>query len=233
MPSISLITYCKGRKHEAEEYVPAALAALSDLDELVFVDYDDPGESGRWVRDLAEERVTVVRIADMEWFHVNHARNLGGLAAVGDILVFSDVDFLVSPELIRECRCLPLRSYCVQPDDLGSLGFVVCLRADFVELNGWEEAFVGYGRDDLHFHECLDSLGRTAVLMRTRLVPVPHQGEQVRILGVSQNISAAFNSRLSRALRMMHSYRMNIGRNWGKGGRFLCRSKLSEETGHG
>jgi hypothetical protein len=232
VPSISLITYCKGRRPEAEQYVPAALAALSELDELVFVDYDDPGGSGPWVVSLADPRVTVVRVSDMTYFHANHARNLGGLAAVGDIVIFSDVDFLISPELIRECRAVPLRSYLVQPDNVGSWGFVVCLRSDFAELQGWDEAFVGYGCDDLHFRSALDALGRTCYRMSARLVGVSRSGEQVRMHEVSQNISAAFNSRLSRALRMMHRYKMNLSRNWGKGGKFLCRSTIGGQI-HG
>lgn len=226
MPSVSLITYCKGRFPEAKQYVPAALKALLDLDELVFVDYDDPLQAGQWVKALGDPRCSVVRVEGYPWWWPNHARNLGGLAAVGEILVFSDVDFLISPELVREIRALPLRSYAVQPDDVGSIGFVALLGADFGQVNGWEEAFVGYGCDDFYFRVRLDCLGRTCTLLSNRLVPVQRSGDQVRVLEVDQGIFICYNSRLAKILPMMHPYRMNIGRNWGKGGVLLCESAL-------
>jgi hypothetical protein len=224
--NISLITYCKGRHLEARQYVPAALGALGPDDELVFVDYDDGDGIGCWVESLANEHISVVRVTGLPFFHVNHARNLGLRAAVGGIVIFSDVDFLVSPEMVQEARHLGPLSWLCQPGDVSSWGFIVCRREDAMEVGGFDEAFVGYGCDDMFFRGSLTLLGRACHVMQNRLVPVVRCGEQVRLHGVSQNLSAALNGRLGRGLRMLHRYRQNVSRNWGWGGLFLCKSKL-------
>ena len=230
MVSISLITYCKGRCSQAREYVPAALKALRPGDELVFVDYDDSENVGQWAAELRAECLTVVRADGLAWFHVNHARNIGGRAAVGELLIFSDVDFLVSADLIEEARTLPALAFFTQPNTINSFGFVVCRRSDFQEIQGWDEAFIGYGCDDICFRESLFALPRAAFEMKNLLVPISPGVEQVRMHQVSQGLSVSYNSRLKKLLRVMHPYRQNLSRNWGWGGRLVCESEVRRGT---
>ena len=226
MASVSLITYCKGRHLDAEKYFPAAIAAMGPCDELVFVDYSDPGDVKSLLLESRDGRITLVSAPGREWFHANHSRNLGLRAAAGDLVVFTDVDFCVTREFVEEVRLLPARSYYVQPDEVGSWGCVACFRADALEIQGWDEAFVGYGCDDLHFRRSLDALGRTCFRMKARLVGEKFPQGQVRIHEASQNVTAAFNRRLAIILRGLHPYKENVSRNWCLGGQGLRWSEL-------
>ena len=205
--------------------MPAALRSLGADDELVFVDYDDPDNCGAWVEGLGDDRVTVVVASKLPFFHVNHARNLGFKAAVCPISIFSDVDYAVSTALVEEARSLAPQTWLAQPDDVGSWGFIVVLRTDVLEVNGWDEAFVAYGCDDMAFRASLTLLGVKCQIMKARLRPVQREGKQVRMLGADINISAVYNVRLARALRMLHPYKQNISRNFGWGGDLICQSR--------
>jgi hypothetical protein len=208
----------------------AALRSLRGVDEAVLVDYDDPEEVGAWAVKLRDPCVCVVRVQGCEWFHMDHARNLGGRASAGEVLIFSDIDFQVSPALIEEASCLVPKTFLVQVDELHSFGFVVVHRADFFEVQGFEEALTAYGHDDFQFRNSLMYLGRTCQRMRARLEPI-RAGEQVRVHQERRMaITAACNARIMRALRMLHPFRNNVSRNWGWGGVVLQKSRLGESV---
>ena len=94
MSTISVVVGCMGRRLEAEQFVPAVLKQIGEFDELVFVDFDDPGHSGAWVHRLGDPRCTVVRYSPALWFAPNLVRNLGCRVAVCDLVVVCDVDKL-------------------------------------------------------------------------------------------------------------------------------------------
>lgn len=226
MPTISLITYCRGRAAQAAQFVPAALAALGEHDELVLVLYGETVDTGAVVPAITERRVTLVTVENAQWFHMDHARNVGGRAARGEILIFADIDFALSMPLIEEARILKPRQFFVQPDKLRSFGFLVVNRADYYRCQGYEEAICGYGHDDIGFRTTLGNAGCGLTVMKRELAPIT-LGNHCRILQTHKlGDNAQANLQILRALRRLDPVRNNLGRNWGWGARTLQQSAM-------
>lgn len=218
---LSLFTFCKGRRSEVERWLPSAIAATGECDEIIIVDYDDPEHVGDWAVLQHAPRLTIVQIYDCKWFHAAHARNLALRACRGQYAISCDSDYLVTPEVVQECRSISQGGFLVQNDAVGSMGFLVAATADLLEIQGWEEGVCGYGFEDLSLRDKLVALGRKRITMTARLQDIGAR-RQVRIMqaeSVARN--AAVNRRLLRTLGALHRYKNNFGRNWGAGGEIL------------
>lgn len=160
-PRISVITTCKGRLEHLKLTLPA-LMALEGC-EVVVVDYDCPDGAGEWVRQ-SHPRATVVRIEDRPLFNLARARNLGAAAATAPWLFFVDADVIVSRDFAPVLRSM-LRpgGYLApnpRPDDLW--GAILVAREDFQAIGGYDEAFEGWGSEDVDIAARLDFAGRVA-----------------------------------------------------------------------
>jgi hypothetical protein len=223
--TLSLIVTCKGRLAQARVSVPAALSVLGPGDELVFVDYDCPDHAADLMRALFIPRCTVVRIRDCPSFHANHARNLGLRVAVCDVCVFADIDFSVTAALVAECRACRSDEFLLQHDEVHSLGFLAAWRSVFLDVQGWEEAFTGYGEEDTFQRQVLMARGLRPTLMVSRLVPLS-LGPHPRFYE-DPNLAVGIytNRRMVEILRMRHAWKQNVNRNWGHGGILVLESE--------
>ena len=231
MPTtLSIITYCKGRLHELKRWLPAAVDALDDDDEIIVVDYDDPDDAHLWLRAQPFPQLVTVHLANLQWFHADHARNCGLRQARNDIVIFADVDFLITQQIVAEIRTNDYKAFGQQPDDVGSLGFIYLRREHAMALNGWEEAVCGYGWDDIDFKHHCRLYGLRPYTMTNRLISIRSE-HQVRILeGVNKARNATVNQRILRALASLHPYKNNVGRNWGWGGETYRMKPCSTES---
>jgi glycosyltransferase involved in cell wall biosynthesis len=160
-PLISAVVTCKGRLEHLKFTLPHLLA-LPDC-EVIVVDYDCPEHAGDWVR-ATHPQARVVQVADRPIFNAAQARNLGVAAANAPWLLMVDADVIVAPELIDVLRgrlrpgvyLLPeLRPYPL-------MGTVVLAREDYDAIGGYDEAFQGYGSEDLDLTSRLEMSGREA-----------------------------------------------------------------------
>lgn len=211
MPSLSICTYCKGRLSHARLFVAEILPLLSGSDELVFVDYDDPENSGEYIRCLNDKRVRLILVKRSQYWMPSHAHNCAGFNADKELLVFCDIDIENLP--ISTIRLL-------KPTEFGEAcnnqGLVAMWKSDFVEINGYEEAMVGWGYEDKHVKKSLRAFGRNAVNVgKVRC----HKFDHVRILDplVKWDTFAKINREIAQVLRKLHPYKNNIGRNPGIG----------------
>lgn len=162
MPRFTAITTCKGRLAHIRRTLPA-LAAQADC-EVVLVDYDCPDGVGDWAAS-AHPEVQVVRIADRPLFNLSQARNLGAAAATGEWLIFLDADVLTAPALTGEiaARLQPRAYFCPAPRPAELWGSLVVARADFEAVGGYDEAFEGWGEEDVDMRVRLGMAGLAAV----------------------------------------------------------------------
>lgn len=227
--SLSIITYAHRRQLQVEKFLPYHLAALRPRDELVLVDYGDPCHCGEFAAAISDDHLTVVRVSGVEWFHMDHARNLGGRAARGDVAVFADVDFLLTPGVFNECLTLQPGEFLVQHPKTHSFGFICCWRQDYLDAQGYEEAVCGYGYDDTQFNQLLSTrgLGRRLMVNQVEDIGVGSNTRNLQPRDLGKN--AAVNMRVLRALRMLDSKHNNCSRNWGWGGQLLKQSALARE----
>jgi len=218
MITLSICTFAKNRLDQVKRTLPHVLSVLGPDDELVFVDYSDPQKSGLWAKEnVKDNRLVLVWVPGMKWWHMNHARNCAGVNAGKDIFVFMDVDNLPSKDLVEAIRKMPPKTWYGVGVGVNISGFAAIRKSDYLEVNGYEEALVGYGYDDTGMHVAMNRLGVPRVDLKS-LVPQIQGGEaQVRVLEPSKGYEWEQNKQITLILNERHPYKANIGRNWGIG----------------
>jgi len=209
--------------------VPQTLLGMGENDELIFVDYDCQQNTWAEIARIQDPRIQIVRTHNCRWFHTNHARNLAGRRARNDLLLFTDIDHYTPASVVEETRRTNPKQYGIMPNELCNWGWLAIHKADFWRINGYEEALCGYGEDDFQMRKSLMAMGRSPVTIKNKIVCVQ---EQIEVNGRSylrqeqvrchedrrKNITNAANIAVGRALRLLHPYKNNIGRNWGNHG---------------
>jgi glycosyltransferase involved in cell wall biosynthesis len=173
-PIISVITICKGRLGHLKTTLPH-LMALPDC-EVIVVDYDCPDHAGDWVRATHPD-ARVVQVGDRPLFNVSRARNLGVAAASAPWLFMVDADVVVSPGLVDAVRAMlqPGAYLLPHPWSAPLSGAIIVARADFDAIGGYDEAFEGWGSEDLDLTARLDRIDRArATFPGDLLTSVPH-----------------------------------------------------------
>jgi hypothetical protein len=202
MTRFTAITTCKGRLEHIRQTLPA-LCAQADC-EVVVVDYDCPDGVGAWVRS-AQPDAWVVRASDRPLFNISEARNLGAAAASGEWLIFLDADVLVSPTLTEQIAPLLSPGVFLLPDPRTDelWGALVVSRADFEAVGGYDEAFEGWGSEDLDMTTRLWLAGRSvAAFPGELLTSLPHgEDERTRFHAIGdRGLNVGVNS-LYRAIK--------------------------------
>ncbi len=148
MPRLSAITTCKGRLEHLKQTLPTLMAS-PDL-EVVVVDYDCPDGAGDWVRATWPD-AKVVAVSERPQFNRSDAKNLGAAAASGDWFFFIDADVRASKTFAQTVQVLLQPGVFLladpRPGDLW--GALVVSRTDFEALEGYDEAMLGYGSEDV------------------------------------------------------------------------------------
>jgi glycosyltransferase involved in cell wall biosynthesis len=154
--------------------------------EVIVVDYGCPDRTGDWVEANFPE-VKVVRVDDDPDFCSPRARNLGARQASADWLVLIDGDVragegwsawmqqnLQPGHFYRAAR---LASGKLDPETVGT---VICTRADFDAIDGYDEAFRGWAADDVDFYQRLNRHGVVEQTYPSRFVTAISHGDQER-----------------------------------------------------
>ena len=219
---ISVCTYCKGRLHHAVQSIPHNLSLLGENDELILVDYDCPDKVGEWC-EQNHKNVKVVFVKNRVYWNASHAHNCAGVNVKNDIILFSDIDMLLNETLIEEVINMKegnfLRHNAIKgPKErfLSTYGTCAVYNKDFKEVNGYEEAFVGWGQEDTSFYTSLRALGLTDNYFINSGQEIIHDdAERSQYLHGEIMQSNKSNKRISEILRTRHKYKNNINRNWG------------------
>lgn len=202
MKRITFVTTCKGRLHHVQQTLPT-LAKIQQAD-IVFVDYGCPQKSGEWVAQHFPE-VQVVNVNDDAGFCLPRARNHGAEKAQTPWLFFIDADMGVKPEMgawLEKSR-MPLNMYrsslengVRSPDTWGTF---LCHQAMFKKVGGYDEAFRGWGGEDVDLYRRLAEMGVAAAEYPVGLLdPIPHDDlqrvafQEVKDLGLNHVINETY-----------------------------------------
>jgi len=231
MPSLSIVVASMNRLAQAKVFIPTAASAIGAADEIVLVDADDPENVSSWALSLKEPKLTIVQVKPLTWFEPNRLRNIGIRNAVGDLVIVSDIDFLMPQQLLTQCRALELNHFLVQPSVIGSYGWLCMWWTDWRRVNGYEEALSGYGYDDFYMRDSLNQSGLKMVLAESRCAPIGAGTNARSYPDDKQTTTHHVNMRLGKALRILHNFRGNHARNFGWGGEVLQRSEARNNAG--
>jgi hypothetical protein len=179
MPTLSCITTCKSRLDQLELTLPR-MVAMADT-EVVVVDYDCPQGTADWVR-ANHPSARVVEVEGRAGFHLAKARNLGAAAASGPWLAFLDCDTLVDPALRESLAPLlaPGAFFIPKPRTPTLWGALIVARADFEAVEGYDEAFEGWGSEDEDMLERLAEAGLRSGEFPGELLEAIDHGNELR-----------------------------------------------------
>ena len=158
MQTISLITTCKGRLHHLKQTLPMMLAQQPD--EIIVVDYGCPDGVGDWA-EINYPMVRVVRVSDDPFFHAARARNIGASHASSSWFCFIDADIKIHSGWLNWLRQNMRSNFFYRAGmvegkrDSEIFGTFIIHRDDFESLGGYDEAFRGWGTEDMDIYERL------------------------------------------------------------------------------
>lgn len=147
---LMIVTPCKGRLAHVRQTAPEN---APQADRYVFVDYDCPERSGRWVATHVPNSL-VVPVTNAPEFSKTRAHNAGARAAIdagATWLVFADADTIMGPGTIEwiYSRLQRGRFIIAGREHRDLTGLLALHVRDFVDVNGFDETFRGWGAEDL------------------------------------------------------------------------------------
>ncbi len=174
LSDLSFVVPCMGRLAHLARTLPR-LVALAPAQVLV-VDWNCPDRAGDWV-EAQHPACRVLRVRDVERFNLAAARNAGAEAADTPWLCFVDADVLLDPAFAHVLDTLDPRGFYVAETPTPSLrGTVLCTRAAYAAVDGYDELMLGWGSEDTDFYRRLEMAGYTRrALDAGVLTPIPHE----------------------------------------------------------
>jgi glycosyltransferase involved in cell wall biosynthesis len=176
--SVAIVTICRGRLAHLQQTLPHMVA--EGPDELVVVDYDCPEGTEEWVRRNHPE-VTVIKATDPNGWCAAKARNIGARGLKSDWIMFADADVRLKGGVVPWIRehARPNHFYLIDKRAKRRIrnleGTVICSRADYLAVGGYDEAFRLWGGEDKDFYYRLaDNEVRQAHYPPFEIQTIPH-----------------------------------------------------------
>jgi len=166
-PLLTFIVSCKGRLAHLRQSLPR-LAAQS-RSEVVLVDSSCPERAADWAEEHVPS-VKVIRHVDDGRFNLAVCRNRGLQAAVAPWVCFVDADVILMPDFVERIAPLLVPAAFLVFEDWhekrGLTGSCVIPRNGLDLTGGYDEAYQGWGEEDLDLYMRLELRG-----FQKRLIP--------------------------------------------------------------
>jgi len=181
MKKISLCTVCMNRLEYLSQTLPVNLAENRDNPNIEFLllDYNSRDNMEYWVKAnlgeyLESGFLKYYKTYEPEYFHLAHSKNLILKLATGDILGMVDADNFAGPDYAgwieksfetngSNTITTTLRKDSIPYRDQG--GKMCFSKEIFYSVNGFDEALIGYGMDDVDLVNRLENSGGKRVFI--------------------------------------------------------------------
>jgi glycosyltransferase involved in cell wall biosynthesis len=203
----SIIVTCKNRLHHLRQTLPT-FASQSDV-EVIVVDYGCTQGTEQWVQENFPA-ATVVAVRDDPVFNLSRARNTGATKAQGRFLLFVDADIKINSDLgswaVKNARD---NSYYLEPESntANTVGTMLCAKADFDRVGGYDEAFRGWGFEDrdIYFRFWLAGIANRE-FDKGSLEAIPHDNSERQLSFADGGMGTIGNSLIAGHLYMNIKY---------------------------
>lgn len=161
MPTVSLITTCKGRLHHLKQTINQFLK--QQILEIIVIDYGCPNNTYKWCESLNNNIIKCAVTASInDEFNISRARNIGARVASGNILFFVDADNILPDQFVANGLTIiserQLDLCCPGIDNLVS-GTCFVKSHVWYTMNGYDENMTGWGYDDIDFYNRVEMAG--------------------------------------------------------------------------
>ena len=156
---ISFCITCMNRLHHVQETLKKNIEDnyLVDDVEFVLLDYNSKDGLEQWIQQNMQSYIDVgilnyYKTMDSEYYLRSHSRNMAFRLASGEILCNLDADNFLGEgfaiEMIKEFAQQSTIFYTSDFSSADAYGRVCVLQKDFLAIQGYNEAFAGYGYED-------------------------------------------------------------------------------------
>jgi glycosyltransferase involved in cell wall biosynthesis len=195
---LSLITTCKNRLPHLKQTLPLMLQ--QPRAEVIVVDYGCEQGTAAWVKEH-HPQAKLIEVNDDPIFSVARARNIGAENASHEILCFVDADVMIHFELGEwlEINHDPNRFY-LYPDEKQKFdlcGFVIVVRKHFFKVEGYDEAFRGWGAEDNDLYERLARTGLSESRIPSGSISAIPHGDELRQVDKNSGGFGSINENMS------------------------------------
>ena len=155
--------------------------------EVIVVDYGCEHGTAEWVSQYYPA-AKIVEVKDDPSFCASRARNIGARYATQPLLAFVDADIMLNRDLREWIRTPPTEPLYFAPLEgtweIG--GFIVCTKEAFHQVDGYDEAFRGWGHEDTDFAQRLQEAGYKRAPLPFDLLSAISHGNDERQLGADK-----------------------------------------------
>lgn len=157
LSDLTFVVPCMGRLAHLARTLPRLLALAPA--QVRVVDWNCPDGTAEWVA-ANHPSCAVLRVRDVAFFNLAAARNAGAAHVQTPWICFVDADVLLDPRFGDVLRTLDPRAYFVADSAMPPLrGTVLCPRAAFQAVDGYDEVMQGWGSEDTDFYRRLELAG--------------------------------------------------------------------------
>lgn len=209
---ISLVFPVMNRTEILLQTVPTWLKS-SQFDELIIVDWSSkpPVIEDSKVQSsvLSDSRVKIIRVQNEDFFLTpSYALNLGITKAANDNILKLDIDYqLVTDEFFDHLHKLInyLDRYFFIADanycDISLTGLVFFYRSYFLQLNGYNESFRGWGFEDLDLYDRMSTIIQKTMIKNIEkfVYHLPHNNQLRQINHPDPELSTKDSEKINRA----------------------------------
>jgi glycosyltransferase involved in cell wall biosynthesis len=227
---ISFVTTAMGRLEHVRQTLRQNIAENEDYPaaEFVLLDYGSRDGLEDWVRSdamslISAGKLVYFRLDGVEHYSHSHSRNVGFLAASGAVVCNVDADnimprgfaFHVNELLHRHPQAL---AFFAAGGETG--GRLATFRNDFLAVGGYDEAFAGWGHEDVDLRNRLQQLGCEHLHLDKKFAVAISHGDAQRIENFPaderrRNATNNSNRRLSEKNLAEGRIVANAGKAWG------------------
>jgi hypothetical protein len=183
---ISLVTTCMKRADHLEQSLPTWLP--HPIDEIIIVDWSSPDNVKEVIDKYQDGRIVHVSVPNRIIYDRSRSRNVGVRSSTGYFLVLCEIDIKIGVQSLSCVHSTQNILYrFVDKECSGLAGMCIITKSMFENINGYNERFEGWGREDYDLFERLTKNNYPEKRIIEGLKHIDHSDERRVMFHITKN----------------------------------------------